>query len=402
MKIIELRAENVKRLKAVHIRPASDVVVIGGENEQGKTSIFDFIRMAIGGAKATPDVPIRRGANDAGGTLDMGELVVDLHIDASGRKVIVRNADGTKQAKPQDILDKLYSKVAFDPLAFSLKKPAEQQKILKDLVGLDFAKLDAERARAYEKRTEVGRVRADAEARITTCPLDCLKAPDNEVSISALVGEKDAADTHNQLVQTTVGSLTRADAEISRLEAVLAQAQKDKLAWLGRLASMGPKVETVSIVGKIRDAESVNVAVRAKKSRAEAVAKFKEQDALYERLTQDVTGIDNEKTLAMKNAKWPIPGLGFSADGITFDGLPFEQSSKAQRMKVSLAIGAALNPTLQVILLEDASLLDKASMAVVYEVAKERDMQIWVERVGDGDPGAIIIEDGMVAENSDA
>ena len=39
MKIIELHAENVKRLKAVQIRPTGPLVEIAGRNGQGKSSV---------------------------------------------------------------------------------------------------------------------------------------------------------------------------------------------------------------------------------------------------------------------------------------------------------------------------------------------------------------------------
>ena len=41
MKIIELQAENVKRLKAVDITPDGTLQVIGGRNAQGKSSVLD-------------------------------------------------------------------------------------------------------------------------------------------------------------------------------------------------------------------------------------------------------------------------------------------------------------------------------------------------------------------------
>lgn len=49
------------------------------------------------------------------------------------------------------------------------------------------------------------------------------------------------------------------------------------------------------------------------------------------------------------------------------------------------------------VLLPDASLLGREAMKHVAEMAAAKDMQVWLERVGDGDPGAIIIEDGGVA-----
>ena len=44
VKIIELEAENIKRVKAVQIVPAlNGLTIIGGDNNQGKTSVLDAI-----------------------------------------------------------------------------------------------------------------------------------------------------------------------------------------------------------------------------------------------------------------------------------------------------------------------------------------------------------------------
>jgi hypothetical protein len=377
LKIRSIEVDNFMRLRSVRIEPAQDVQVIGGENEQGKTSLFQFVRAACGGAKETPDVPIHRGADFSRGTIDFGELSVEMVIDAKGRRVVVRNADGKKcDGPPQAILDAFYSKVAFRPLEFASKKPEEQQKILRGLVGLDFSELDAKRAKLYEQRTGVGRVRDDAEARVLVFPATVQSAPDAEVSVAELVQRKQTADTHN-LKNARVRSDYVAACDYAGRSA---QAVRDARAALDKALEQEAKdhafqleacrqleackdIETQSIVAAIASAETTNDTVRAKRDRAAAVAKFKDA-------------------------------------GVTLNGLPFEQGSKAERMKVSLAIGAALNPNLRTMLLEDASLLDKSSMAIVHQVAREKDMQILVERVGSSDPGAIIIEDGEVANYS--
>lgn len=59
--IIALDAQNVKRLRAVNITPTGDLIVIGGNNGQGKTSVLDSIEMALAGTKCAK--PIREGAS---------------------------------------------------------------------------------------------------------------------------------------------------------------------------------------------------------------------------------------------------------------------------------------------------------------------------------------------------
>ena len=50
MKIHKLEIENVKRAKAVKIEPtANGLTIIGGKNNQGKTSVLDAIAWALEG-----------------------------------------------------------------------------------------------------------------------------------------------------------------------------------------------------------------------------------------------------------------------------------------------------------------------------------------------------------------
>ena len=63
MKINKLEIENVKRVKAVKIEPtANGLTIIGGKNNQGKTSVLDAIAWALGGDKYRPSQAQREGS----------------------------------------------------------------------------------------------------------------------------------------------------------------------------------------------------------------------------------------------------------------------------------------------------------------------------------------------------
>jgi hypothetical protein len=87
--------------------------------------------------------------------------------------------------------------------------------------------------------------------------------------------------------------------------------------------------------------------------------------------------------------------MGFGEVGLTFDGIPLEQSSGAQKIRVTVAMGIALSGGLKVMRVQDGSRLDSKNLAMVSEMAKAAGVQIWIEIVGKQGVG-VVIEDGSV------
>ena len=99
-----------------------------------------------------------------------------------------------------------------------------------------------------------------------------------------------------------------------------------------------------------------------------------------------------------ESVKYPIPELELRVKGVFYKGVPFEQASRAERIKVSLAMGVAMNEKLGILLIRDGSVLDPESMEVIAALAEEHDFQFWIEmaRGYEGVDGAVVIEDGGV------
>jgi hypothetical protein len=415
MKIIELQAENIKRLKVVRIVPKGNTVVLGGDNERGKSSVMDCIEMALGGAGRVPSVPIRSGATAGKIRLDLGELKVERAFSTSkGTSLVVTSADGKRIASPQAVLDKLYSSIAFDPLEFANQKPAEQVATLRRIVGLDFSALDAERARIYQEREASGRVLAQAKARLAAMPEPAADVPDKEVSVAALMAEKEAADNVNfehaaeraklgKAVYETTGFIKLVEQrrrELKEAEDLYAASRKAENAAQETVAALAPDILVAPIIEKIKGAESINWGVRARKTRAKEQNDVNRMEGERLALTSAIEDIDAKKAKALSEAKWPIEGLGFSDEGVTYNGLPFSQAGASARLRTSVAIGCAQHPDLQVMLVRDASLLDQKSMEMLARLAEEKDEMLWIERVGNGDKGAIILEDGEIKQET--
>ncbi len=397
MKIISLTAENVKRLKAVEITPDGTMQVITGRNAQGKTSVLDCIWLAVGGGAASRETarPIRDGEDTARVSLDLGDLTVVRTWKGDKTTLSVTAADGAKYSSPQKVLDALVGRLSFDPLEFTRLSASDQRDALLDVVDIDvdLQQLDGQRKAVFDERTEVGRQLKG----LGEIPRLDPSVPATEVSASDLIEQISAAarvaDQHEQS-KRRVASL---EEEVNRLSTALKAAREQlAAAW----ADVEQQQEIPDVDGLREQLAGIEETNRAVREQAEHRRRAAEADRLTEErdaLTARIESLDQEKADALAAASFPVDGLGFDEDGVTYQGVPFSQASSAEQIRVSLAMAMSLNPKLRVIRILDGSLLDADSLELVRQMATDADYQVWVERVADGSGVGVVIEDGEVA-----
>ena len=396
MHVIALHAENFKRLRAVDITtdPANPAVVISGANAQGKTSVLDAIWAALGGAKASPDEPIRHGEKKASVTVDLGDLKVTRTWKAGGgSSLTVTNAAGGHMPSPQSVLDKLVGRLAFDPLQFALADDKKQLATLLEVVELPFdpVALAAQRRALYDQRTDVNREVKRLEGALASMPRIPASTPEREVSVGELaqrLAERHQADRQVAYLSSEWQTVS---ARIAELQAELAQIERDGATAAAVVATM-PTVDELQ--AQIDQSEQVNLAVRLKRQRAEVEADLGLARGKSEGWTEQIDNLDQRKAEAIAAAAMPVPGLGFDEDGVLLDGVRFSQASAAERLRVSTAIAMAKNPDVRVILIRDASLLDSSNLRIIAEMAAAKDFQVWMEKVDETGEVGIVIEDG--------
>jgi recombinational DNA repair ATPase RecF len=413
-KIVSLTAENIKRLSAVHIEPDGSLVVIGGRNKQGKTSVLDSIEMALGGKGSVPPKPVRKGKKKARTVVDLGELVVTRRFTEKDSYLSIETAEGEKPKSPQKILDELVGTLSFDPLDFSRMDAKEQAKVLREMVGLDTSDLDDKREEVFATRTDVNRELKGLKARLEKMAR-YPDAPKEEVSVAELAGELEKVVAHNaagpyyernlkeaqELEAQACRDVADLEHRLTKAKNVRAAAKEAVEAAENNLNEFEPQDEE-ALRTQLNEAEGNNLKVRLNAERRNVTRQAREKSKSAEALTAELEQIDEAKAERLAAIKMPVEGLAVADEQVTLDGIPFEQCSGSEQLRVSVAIGLALNPKLPVLLIRDGSLLDEDSMKMLAEMAEEADAQVWIERVGEGDETAVIIEDGAVKEESSA
>lgn len=432
MRIVQLHAENFKRLGVVEITPEGNLVTIGGKNGHGKSSVLDAIYVALKGRAVAPPRPIRQGEEQCTIRLDLGDWIITrkFHAKEGGEftdSLKIENPDGLRQTKnPQQMLDSLLGEIGFDPFEFVNLKPKEQAARLLQMVPLaiDLDEFAAADASDFANRRDINREVARLRAQVEAIPKEEIPAdlPDRAALADQL---GNAADTNAQInadrqrreasAREAMNARDQAAAARARAETLRAEAAKldaaateyDESAKgidesLAALPPLPDYVDTDAIRAKLRDADTLQAAVERQKRRADLAAELAKAEAQSEALTEAMAERARQRNAALAEAEMPVPGLAFAIaeDGsatLTYEGLPFDrdQISTAAQLRVSTAIGMAANPTLRVLRIMDGSLLDEDSMRLLAEMAEAEDFQLWVEVVGTGGVG-IIMENGEI------
>jgi hypothetical protein len=450
IRVVSLQASNVLRLSAVEFTWDNNqrVLTIGGKNAAGKSSVLNAVAMALGGLALCPDEPLKRGESRGFVELNLGELLVrrefwrdllteqptsgDPAYGETKSRLVVKNPDGVKQEPAQRLLDKLIGKMTFDPMAFALEADDKKQaEILRQIVGLDFKDHDESRAIAYERRTVFNKQYKDQLVLLDAMP-KYDGVPEQEISLAALSTELDnayalqeiASDAQETLVMAQAflkraqDDLSRADVAIEERQAELEIAQrrlddalKARREREAHVAGATHEIDvaanyleakkkavpdTTAINTRIHTVEDTNSKIRANVARRnvmDTVVKFQKQSEEQDAL---IAQLDEKRAKTIRDTKFPIDGLGISHVGaVTFNNIALKQASTAEQIRVSVAIGFALNPALKLLCIRNGNALDDDSFKLIADAADAAGGQVLMEIVTkDANDVSVFIEDG--------
>jgi DNA repair exonuclease SbcCD ATPase subunit len=429
VKIIALQAENVKKLSAVYIEPKGPLVEITGKNGAGKSSVLDSIFYALAGDREIAKDPIRHGQERARIVLDCGDLIVTRTFKAAessaGGKpytttISVERADGSRLPKPQAQLDDLLGEISFDPLVFERAKPDERFEMIRRLMpDINFDEFEKAQQIDGDARTEIGRKAKELHARAGAVLAD-MSVGDDERDIGALEDELAKAAQHNSEIEQRKNRRTEAEQRIKWLQdqarearakaerlrkeaddeddiAIRQVAEADKLEErLAQADELPQPIDIADVRRQMDEWRTHNAKVVARRDRLQLQKLARDADDEYDRLTNALALRKRELHAKMASSEFPVQGVTFEDRAVFLNGVPYEQASQAESLKCAIEIAMALNPKLRILRIKDGSRLDPENIALIAEIARERDFQCWIETVASDRDSAIVIEDGHI------
>ena len=412
MQMLSVRVENIKGCSLAEVKVNKEgLTIVGGLNGNGKSSFLDGICMALGGKRLFPPEPLREGQLEAevmvrlsGGTEWLPwpcevRRTIERKEDGTGitTKVVIISEDGDKANEPQTLLDSIMGSLSFDPLAFVSQSPKEQVNTLRDLVGIDFTEIDATRQDLYEDRTKINRVAKQLDGKLKQTPIHD-DVPSEKISVRDLMGRLEKVEQHNAAVNRkkqdidsagkkladVVNRIARLHADQKQIEDWIAKAQED----------IEPLVDVEPIRKAMVDSEEINRKLDENAARLDLYTEKKNAERESSRLTKAIEEIDKQKRKMASEAQWPIEGLGFSSDGVVYNGVPFVQLASSEQLEVSVAISMSLNKAFPFAIVRAGSLLDDERLEELAAVVEKHKGQCFVERVSTGPECHVVFEEG--------
>ena len=403
MKINKLEIENVKRVKAVKIEPtANGLTIIGGKNNQGKTSVLDAIAWALGGDRYRPSQAQREGS----------VIPPNLHIvmnnglivERRGKNSDLKVTDPNGKKAGQQLLNEFVEQLALDLPKFMEATSQEKAQTLLQIIGVGprLADLERQEKELYNERTYIGRT-ADQKEKYAKEQPYYPDVPSVPVSASELIRQQQeilAQNGENQRKRERRHQLEQEYQSVTeQIQALLAkQGQLEADLKIARETSEGlTDRSTAELEENISNIEEINRKARANldKDKAEEDAKgYREQ---YKRLTAQIEEIRSQKTDLLKEADLPLPGLGVEDGELVYHGQKWDNMSGSEQLKVSTAIVRRLNPECGFVLLDKLEQMDLDTLHEFGQWLEQEGLQAIATRVSTGGECSLIIEDGYVA-----
>lgn len=415
VKISSLELENVKRVKAVALEPRQDgLTVVGGRNDQGKTSVLDGIAWALGGEKMRPSNPKREGAvTDPSLRVELSNGIV---VERKGKNGSLKVTDPTGARAGQTLLNSFVEQFALDLPKFMEAPSAKKAETLLKIAGVGdrLAELDSELKRLCDQRLAVGQMQRQKQGAADDMP-EFPDAPPEPVSASELVRQQQdilARNGENQRMRDRAGELTRQSnmltADVARLRDQLAQKEAElervraDLETASKTAERLQDESTAEVEAALARVDEVNEMVRTNQRKAEAMVEATKLKDAYERLDTEVEAVRADRAKLLDGAKMPLPGLDVVDGELVYKGAKWDSMSGSGQLKVATAIVRELNPECGFVLVDKLEQFDPISLFEFGEWAEAQGLQVIGTRVAVDETCTVVIEDGMVAGQQEA
>lgn len=433
LNVVGINLKNVLGIQELSIKPDGNIIEISGGNGQGKTSILEGVKAALGLSEHSS--LIRTGAKKAEIVLDLGDMLIKKTYTASGAKVDVQGRvmgtdELTSLGKPAAILKNLINPNSVDPVRLLTARPKE---LLDHVLQAIPMKADPLRMSEITNKGPWGEENKHALAVIGAEVKDFtekrrdanrdLKSANTTIEQleGTITDEADVDDLKDQVTENT-SAIDKLKTNAGRAARTAGREFKPKIAEKDELIQE-IKDKILDLQCELDDAENARtILVKEKELKEEAafdkeMAKEDEYLRANERLHEDISRAAVHNNTRTQVAKWredalalgkqvnahnkaltelqaykeelcenlPMEGLELTDGMLSMNGIPFGQMNTAARVDLVIELAKLTSGKLGIVVLDNSENLDPETYALFLEKAAATDLTFVVARVTEGE-----------------
>ena len=458
LKIIGFKIEGARKIKAMEMEVAENgLIQFAGLNQQGKSTIIDSLEYLFRGAAHWNEDMIKDGEKrmkveatiEGEGT--KWEIVRTGTTKSQGLKVKNLNTGAKLNRPPQAFLDELVNQLTWNPFPFKHKTATEKAKFIMKLFNIDFTEENKKLEVLRGERLLYGKVArsfGDIPGQMEIKPVDT----------EALDAEKKTITEHNDKLKTTYQTarenklkeitefnnsqrdiqialdtnksfMNESEEAIKDMARQIETLQKEKSRWesdlettkterkkLPRPKEAIPMDASTVKVPQYKSSGEIDAKISSAKKNNENYIEYRriedrrasqlEEQEKYNKTTEKIRVIENDKRNKLLAVKVPVPELKITEDGITYKGRAPENWSSSEEMTIAAKLCEGKAPKLSAVFLDGGETYDKPTRGVLEKWAKDKDIQCFLTIVRDEIPettetDVFWIEDGAIVDFED-
>jgi DNA repair exonuclease SbcCD ATPase subunit len=407
MRVTRLEIKDILGVRELDlVLPEGEPVhIIGGPNGGGKSSALAGLLIAMVDAGGHPSEALRRGASKGAVrvTFDDGMAVTRRIRRGKAPQLEVVDGAGEPMGKgaggaQRGVLDKLFGKFTWDPTEALRMPAAELRQHLMRLGGVDWTDLNRRESELLDDRKQAKRFAGRLRAQLDGMPawdeppaeppnMETLQTEQRRIRQHNAEGERlrRAEDDRVRISAEYMGEVERCEQEVAQWQRRLETAKRElaeqrELEQEARVAAENHADLPVADIDQ-RIAEAGDRALEYDRwlSFERHQRETHEAEAEVRELTGSIEAIRRQKQVQLESATFPVEGLSVSDEGVLYNDLPFEQAEESVRLRVSVAIGIALNPKMPTMICRYGGGLDEQGIELLKQIVAEGGGQLLLE-----------------------
>lgn len=409
MKTERIKIEKFKAVENLEQQIGGKNILLIGDNGVGKSSVIQFIEIALGKQSNVP--PNAEGKGEIVFTKNGQEVTVKLDF-RDGKPYIKVSGKGISIDNKKSAIADLFGAIDFDIDEFvDLSKTKagrkEQVEIFKKFLPLevqsDLKTFENNVQNHFNDRAEVNKEIKRYEALVSANEMNSLLDTElvkfTESDSAALMAELKKTQVDNEKVDKVIDGIEKRneavanfDLQIEELENRILKIKAEKEGALKEIADgakwlkVNQKQPTDAIEEQIKNASENNT----KHSKAQQLIKDRKTLLELRENSGELTALIDSSREAIANAireqDSPVDGLTYDDDQLIYNDLPVSPDtlSTGEIMELGIRLKMAENPELGMLFIQRGESLGQERLNRILELSKKYDWQLIMEQVERG------------------